>query len=97
MQSSYEVIPRGADVAHPPRTETERILVDMWSEVLKRDHVGIYDDFIELGGHSLSATLCLNRITEVFGVTVPLDLFFLEPAHIAEIAGQIDGLRRGGR
>src|SRR5262249_37408714 len=34
-----------------PRTSTEAILVQIWSEVLKLDKVGIHDNFFELGGH----------------------------------------------
>jgi hypothetical protein len=96
MQSSFDTMPSSTHAANQPRTETERIVFRIWSEVLKTDRLGIYDDFIELGGHSLSATLCINRISEACSVVLPLDLFFLEPAHVAEIAAQIDRLRAAG-
>lgn len=94
MESSTPTVARSRDEAAGPRTETERILAGIWSEVLKTDRVGIYDDFIDLGGHSLSATLCVNRIREVFSVALPLELFFLDPANIAELASEIDSRRR---
>ncbi|MFH1488093.1 MAG: amino acid adenylation domain-containing protein, partial [Pseudomonadota bacterium] len=37
----------------PPRTETEKILCDVWSQGLGVEKVGIRDNFFELGGDSL--------------------------------------------
>ncbi len=37
-------------------------LVKIWTEVLSIEHVGIHDNFFDLGGHSLSATRVLSRI-----------------------------------
>jgi hypothetical protein len=79
--------------ATPPRTETERVLLELWSAALKNDRIGIYDDFLDVGGDSLSATLCINRIKERYAVELPLEMFFLEPAHIVELASQVDTLR----
>jgi thioesterase domain-containing protein/aryl carrier-like protein len=39
----------------PPRTATEARLVQIWGTVLKRDDIGVTDDFFECGGDSLSA------------------------------------------
>ncbi|WP_067460931.1 non-ribosomal peptide synthetase [Actinomadura macra] len=38
-----------------PRTEAERALADVWSEVLGRPAVGVSDDFFEIGGDSVLA------------------------------------------
>jgi acyl carrier protein len=37
----------------PPRTEVERQIAAIWSEVLQIEKVGIDDNFFDLGGHSL--------------------------------------------
>ncbi|TFG74427.1 MAG: amino acid adenylation domain-containing protein, partial [Flavobacteriales bacterium] len=37
-----------------PRNVIEEILASIWAEVLNIDHIGIYDNFFALGGHSLS-------------------------------------------
>jgi len=70
-------------------TEIESTLMRIWSEVLNTEEIGICDDFLGLGGDSLAAMRCINRIIAVFGVDVPLDLFLLESADIARIASEI--------
>ncbi|HEX3128096.1 MAG TPA: non-ribosomal peptide synthase/polyketide synthase [Thermoanaerobaculia bacterium] len=81
----------GAFVA--PRTETERRLAAIWSEVLKIDRIGAYDSFFDLGGHSLMATQLMSRIRAAFGVELPLRSLFLAPS-LAEQAQAI-GERSG--
>ena len=73
--------------------ETERTLLQIWSEVLNTDQIGIDDDFLGLGGDSLAAMRCINRIIATFAVEVPLDLFLLESANIAQIASEIARLQ----
>jgi acyl carrier protein len=57
--------------------------------VLNREPIGIYDDFLSLGGDSLAAMGCINRIIATFGVEVALDLFLLDSANISQIAAEI--------
>ncbi|WP_159100124.1 non-ribosomal peptide synthetase [Streptomyces lunaelactis] len=45
-----------------PRNETERIIADIWREVLGLDQVGVHDDFFHLGGHSLHAVQMVSRV-----------------------------------
>jgi pyochelin synthetase len=73
--------------------ETEKILLQIWSEVLNSDRVGIHDDFLNLGGDSLAAMRCINRIIATFGVEVPLELFLLESATIAQVASAIASIQ----
>ena len=39
----------------PPKTDTEKILCDIWSKILHRSKVGIEDNFFAIGGDSLDA------------------------------------------
>lgn len=61
-----------------PRTETERVLVCIWEDILdlSADKVGIDDDFFELGGHSLLATRVVSQIRKIFLIELQIkDLF----------------------
>ena len=75
--------------------ETERTLLQIWSEVLNTapTPIGIHDDFLGLGGDSLAAMRCINRIIATFGVDVPLELFLLESATIAQVASEIASIQ----
>ncbi|MBR8829923.1 MAG: putative sulfoacetate--CoA ligase [Chroococcopsis gigantea SAG 12.99] len=72
----------------PPRTPIEEKLVEIWSEILLIESVGIYDNFFQLGGDSISATRIANRIREIWAVELPFVIFFGE-ATIAEMALKI--------
>ena len=50
-----------------PHDQLERMLVNIWREVLDRDHIGIHDDFFDLGGFSLLATRLFAVIEERTG------------------------------
>ncbi len=79
--------------------ETERALLQIWSEVLNTapTPIGIHDDFLGLGGDSLAAMRCINRIIATFGVEVPLDLFLIESATIAQVASEIASIQPAGQ
>jgi hypothetical protein len=62
-----------ADEAVPPRDAVERLLAQVWGEVLEVDRVGALDDFFALGGHSLLVTAAVARVQEAVGFAVPLD------------------------
>ncbi|HEX2057827.1 MAG TPA: amino acid adenylation domain-containing protein, partial [Actinomycetota bacterium] len=48
----------------PPRTETEKKLVEIWKTVLRLDNVGIFDNFFELGGDSILIIQIVARAAE---------------------------------
>lgn len=60
----------------PARDTVERILVDIWEQVLGTHPVGVDDDFFELGAHSLLAVQALSRLRSETGVNVPVELIF---------------------
>jgi len=45
-----------------PETELERILAAIWKDVLRVERVGLYDNFFDLGGHSLLMVQVFSRI-----------------------------------
>ena len=81
----------GAAAAAP--NEIERVLLQIWSEVLNQENIGIHDDFLGLGGDSMAAMRCINRITKMFGVELPIDLFLLESVDVAQAASAITTMR----
>jgi acyl carrier protein len=72
-----------------PRTPTETQLAAIWAEVLKRDTVGVTDNFLALGGHSLLAIRLLGKISKAFGVRLPLRSLFESPT-VEQIAAAVD-------
>jgi acyl-CoA synthetase (AMP-forming)/AMP-acid ligase II/acyl carrier protein len=75
-----------------PRTPVERMIAEIWAEVLKLDTVGVDDDFFELGGHSLVATQAISRIYQVSQVQLPVRSFFQAPT-VAGLASLIETIR----
>jgi len=70
-----------------PRNESEQALVDIWKEVLELDKVGVFDDFFDLGGHSLLINKVSTRLKQKTGIELPLRTLFEVPtiASLAEI------------
>ncbi|HYO15771.1 MAG TPA: amino acid adenylation domain-containing protein [Thermoanaerobaculia bacterium] len=68
-----------------PRSDSERVLAEIWGEVLGVAEIGIDDDFFDLGGHSLAATRVTAEIRRRFGVELPLARLFHRPT-IAELS-----------
>ena len=51
-----------------PRTELERTVAEIWQQVLRVDHLGTRDNFLDLGGHSLHAMKLVAKTVEQLGV-----------------------------
>lgn len=71
--------------AAPPQNQYEEWLVGIWKELLVLDSVGIHDDFLALGGHSIIATQLVSRIRKDFGIDVPVSAVF-EHSNIVQLA-----------
>ncbi|MEQ8422259.1 MAG: amino acid adenylation domain-containing protein [Arenibacter algicola] len=72
-----------------PKNEIEVLLEQIWREVLLLDKIGIHDNFIELGGHSLAAIRVTARINEEIEMNFPLNKIFELPT-ISEYAKYIE-------
>lgn len=59
-----------------PLTDVEKIVADIWTDVLGVEQVGIYDDFFELGGHSLTAVRMMSQLEKETGRRLPLAILF---------------------
>ncbi|WEH34008.1 amino acid adenylation domain-containing protein [Streptomyces sp. AM 4-1-1] len=83
-----------------PGTDTERVLADIWAEVLKLPEVGIDDDFFDLGGHSLLATQVVararKRLPDVGARPVSvMDLFTCRTVRALSALADLDESERG--
>jgi amino acid adenylation domain-containing protein len=76
-----------------PRTPTEEVLCGIWSEVLRVERVGVYDDFFALGGHSLLATQVAVRINEAMKVNLLVRHIFESPT-VAEMAQHLETIKQ---
>jgi amino acid adenylation domain-containing protein len=65
-----------------PRTPVEEIIAGIWSDLLDVIQVGIYDNFFDLGGHSLMATRLISRLREALQLELPLRSLFEAPTVI---------------
>jgi amino acid adenylation domain-containing protein len=80
-----------------PHTRTEKVLADMWANLLGLQQVGVDDNFFDLGGHSLLATQVIARIRDAFSLELPLRSVFEHPtvAGLAECLETFSWAARG--
>jgi len=64
------------DAFAPPRTALEAELAALWGRVLSVPPPGIFANFLDLGGHSLSALQVRAFIHRTFEVELPMSEFF---------------------
>ena len=69
----------------PPRTPLERQLAELWETVLGLERVGIYDNFFDLGGHSIAASRVVSHLMQALQLETPLQALLRSPT-IAEMA-----------
>ncbi len=75
-----------------PHTPTEKIVAEVFAEVLGLDRVGLDDDFFALGGDSLIATRVSARLQLALGREVPVRYLF----DASTVGGLADYLHRHG-
>jgi amino acid adenylation domain-containing protein len=78
-----------------PRNELEKMLTDIWAEVLKIERIGVLDNFFELGGHSLLVAQVIARVRKYLGVEVTVRSLFEEPT-VVGLAGAVERTRVNG-
>ncbi|HEX9061655.1 MAG TPA: SDR family oxidoreductase, partial [Clostridia bacterium] len=84
-----------SDTYEAPTTELEKILVEIWAEVLEipEERIGRKAHFFEMGGHSLSATRLISKIKERIRTEIGLSYVFEHP-RLNEIASHLADSRR---
>jgi amino acid adenylation domain-containing protein/non-ribosomal peptide synthase protein (TIGR01720 family) len=59
----------------PPRSEVERVVAEIWAQVLGVERVGVEDNFFELGGDSILSIQVVSRARQAGLHLSPRDLF----------------------
>jgi len=75
-----------------PRTAMEQKLVEVWSQVLRKEVIGIYDNYFTLGGDSIKAIQIISRLHQEGWAAEVRDIF--QSPTIAELALEIKVLKR---
>ncbi len=70
MELSLE---NGIAHASPPESELHARMLRIWQNLLGAERIGIDDDFLNVGGHSLLAIHLLQRVYQEFGVKLSID------------------------
>ena len=73
-----------------PSSETERIISEIFADLLAIGEIGVDDDFFSLGGHSLLATQAIARIRHAFDLDLEVHLLFTAPT-VRLLASHVDG------
>ena len=73
-----------------PRDAVEEVVAGIWSDLFDRKQIGIYDNFFDLGGHSMLATKIVARLRELFRGKFSIRTLFDAPT----VAGIASALRQ---
>jgi amino acid adenylation domain-containing protein len=58
------------------RTNEEKLVATIWQEYLNIDHIDIFSNFFEMGGHSIMAVKVMIKIEKETGKRIPLSALF---------------------
>ncbi|MGH3933738.1 MAG: amino acid adenylation domain-containing protein, partial [Pseudonocardiaceae bacterium] len=71
-----------------PRTDNERVVAQVWAELLEVERVGVEDNFFELGGDSILSIRVISRLRAALEVDVSPRALFTHPT-VAALAAAI--------
>ncbi|HEY9849781.1 MAG TPA: amino acid adenylation domain-containing protein [Leptolyngbyaceae cyanobacterium] len=63
----------------PPQNEVESTIASIWQELLHVEKVGIYDNFFDIGGHSLLLIQLHSKLREAFNKPIAVSDLFKHP------------------
>ncbi|WET81652.1 amino acid adenylation domain-containing protein [Amycolatopsis sp. QT-25] len=72
-----------------PETKAEKVVAELWQELLGLDQVAATDDFFAIGGHSLLAVRMMDRLAELTEVELSIGALFTS-ATVSGLAARID-------
>ena len=86
----YESVDRSqlSNQCEEPENELEAFIKDVWEDVMGIKPIGVTDNFIEIGGHSLIASQIIYRVSEELNIDLKL-ADFMERQTIREVSNYI--------
>jgi phthiocerol/phenolphthiocerol synthesis type-I polyketide synthase E len=76
-----------------PRTPTEAAVIVAWRAVLGDVRIGVWDNFYDLGGHSVMIPSVVRRLSATFQIDLPV-LSLMEAPTVEELAQRIEAIFR---
>ncbi|WP_208491975.1 non-ribosomal peptide synthetase [aff. Roholtiella sp. LEGE 12411] len=74
----------------PPSTPTEKLLADIWTQVLRVERLGIHDNFFELGGDSILSIQIIAKANQAGLQLIPKQMFDNQTiAKLSAVAGTV--------
>jgi amino acid adenylation domain-containing protein len=77
------------DAAAAPQSELERRIAAVWAELLGLKHVGVHENFFEIGGHSLLLARMQERLSEALEREISMIDLFQFPT-VSTLAAHLD-------
>ncbi|MFD0709601.1 phosphopantetheine-binding protein [Photorhabdus akhurstii] len=75
MQASINTVESISSDVTVPRNDIEKLILDIWREVLKRDDIDIQAKFLESGGDSFKSLVVFGRLRRHFPNLTVAQLF----------------------
>lgn len=85
---NYSNIQRTGEIV-APRTSNEKLVADIWKELMGLETISIFDNFFELGGRSLVAVKIMARLEQETGKRLPLATLF-EHSTVEKLAARLE-------
>src|SRR5262245_30213185 len=67
------------DALVAPRTSSEKIMAEIWVDVLGLKEISIYHNFFDYGRDSFRAMEMINRVRKIFAVSLSVQELFENP------------------
>lgn len=93
MLPEFTISRATSSIIKNPSNEIERVLCEIWKEILEINEISTDDDFFEIGGHSLKVNLMILNIAKRLKVDVPFQEVFNNPT-IKELGEYISKLNK---